>query len=206
MAKRLFLLLFSSLLGTLPSSSFLGAADSFTIKQPEFHAVQTVEIEKEEPKEDVFVSTTTTSSTSTVTKSYVAPANHIDIMGKSLEIVEVSSTTVNSGNHVNKFGSRFLYGHNTNNVFRVLYNAQVGSTFSITEDGATTSYQVEKIVIYQKNLSTGELQLDNEGSYMRAVSKAKTGGVQYDMALMTCYGTMYGDDASERLVIFANEI
>ena len=42
---------------------------------------------------------------------------------------------------------------------------------------------------------------------MSAVAGARHGRVQYDLALMTCYGTSYGNgDASHRLVVFANRL
>ena len=63
------------------------------------------------------------------------------------------------------------------------------------------------MVIFEKNAESELLQLNGFGDYMYAVSLAVFDGVQYDMALMTCYGTSYGNgDASHRLVIFANMI
>ena len=138
---------------------------------------------------------------------YVVPSNNIAVAGRTLAIVDVADTAVNSGDHVNKYGDRFLYGHNTAGVFGGLTSLGVGSTFSVTYGGVTTNYQVAKIVIFEKNVENGRLQLNGAGNYMRAVANAKSDGVQYGLSLMTCYGTSYGNgDASHRWVIFANAV
>lgn len=133
------------------------------------------------------------------------PANNIQIAGKTLEIVDVNDTLVDSGNHVNKYGEKFLYGHNSPAVFRGLYNMVAGNTFKVTYGGVTKTYRVAKVVIFEKNGNL--LQIDGSGNYMMSVSKAKFQGTTHDLSLMTCYGTSYGNgDASHRLVIFADEI
>lgn len=140
-----------------------------------------------------------------VAPTYVAPTNSIQVAGRNLAIVDVNSTTVDSGNHVNKYGEKFLYGHNTTAVFGGLYNLKAGSVFTVTYGGVMKTYQVQQVVIFEKN--NGLLQLGGAGNYMLSVSKARYGGVGYDLSLMTCYGTSYGNgDASHRLVLFANAI
>ena len=134
-------------------------------------------------------------------------ANYIAISGRNISVVDVGSTAVNAGDHVNKYGPRFYYGHNSGAVFGGLINYGVGSGFSIYYDGVMHNYRVAKVMIFEKNVSNGNLQLNGSGSYMRSVSEARSEGVQYNVALMTCYGTSYGNgDASHRLVLFANEI
>ncbi|MDO4747358.1 MAG: hypothetical protein Q4A70_03420 [Candidatus Saccharibacteria bacterium] len=133
--------------------------------------------------------------------------NYISVNGRNISVVDVASTAVNAGDHVNKYGARFYYGHNTGAVFGGLVNYGVGSSFSIYYGGVMHNYRVAKVMIFEKNVSNGHLELNGSGNYMRSVADARSGGVQYDVSLMTCYGTSYGDgDASHRLVLYANEI
>ena len=137
-----------------------------------------------------------------------APAgNFIAISGRNIAVVDVDSTVLNAGDHVNKYGPRFYYGHNSGTVFGGLVNYGVGSSFSINYNGVMHNYRVAKVVIFEKNVELGLLQLNGSGSYMNSVAAARSEGVQYDVSLMTCYGTSYGNgDASHRYVVFANEI
>lgn len=193
MAKRLFLLTIISLLEVILAPYALMAADSFEVKEPAFNAVETV--------------VESIASVVVVEPVYVAPANSITIAGRTIEIVQVGSTAVDSGNHVNKYGDRFLYGHNSGAVFGGLVNVGVGSVFAVSDGGVATNYRVMDVIIYEKNMSNGLLQINGAGNYMKPVANARGNGVQYDLSVMTCYGTMYGGgDASHRLVIFANAI
>lgn len=208
MGKRLFLLLFSAFIGIIASPEILMASDSFDVQGLDNgRIVETVPI-VEEPVEEQNPVVYTAPTYVAPAPVYVAPMpNAISVTGKTLEIVDVADTAVDSGNHVNKYGERFLYGHNSAGVFGGLVNLGAGSVFSVTYGGATTNYQVAKIVVFEKNVETGTLQLNGAGSYMRSVADAKSEGVQYGLSLMTCYGTSYGNgDASHRLVIFANAI
>lgn len=133
-------------------------------------------------------------------------ANSISIAGRTIPVVDVANTTVNAGNHVNKYGNNFYYGHNTSAVFGGIVNLGVGDVFSISYNGVTHNYRVSKTMIFEKNVEKGLLQLNGSGSYMKNVSLARSNGVQYSVSLMTCYGVSYGNgDASHRFVIFANE-
>lgn len=215
MAKRLFLLLFSGFVGIFGSPEILMASDDFSLTGlNDANIVETVEIldnsdeaddlSNELPNEPVYVAP---AQQVVQNPMYVAPKNFIQIAGRNLEIVDVPDTTVNAGDHVNKYGDRFLYGHNTANVFGGIVNLGIGDTFSVVYNGATINYRVAKTVIYEKNTSNGLLQKDGAGSYMRLVADAKSDGVQYGLSLMTCYGVSYGNgDASHRFVIFADAI
>ncbi|MBR2994779.1 sortase [Candidatus Saccharibacteria bacterium] len=135
-----------------------------------------------------------------------ASYNSISIAGRIIPVVDVADTTINAGNHVNKYGNYFYYGHNTSAVFGGIVNLGVGDTFSINYNGVNHNYRVSKTMIFEKNVERGLLQLNGSGSYMKNVSLARSNGVQYSVSLMTCYGVSYGNgDASHRFVIFANE-
>ena len=141
------------------------------------------------------------------------PADSIQIAGKSLNITTVDNTIADSGNHVNRFkkgnfDGRFLYGHNRAAVFGGLKNLGVGNTFTVTLDGVQNTYRIAQIVIFNKNVAKGTVELaGDETNYMGQVAKAKFKGVQYDLSVMTCHGqSLGGGDATERLVIFANKI
>ena len=212
MAKRLFLFLILSIIGAFTSVEFLTADDAPVAGQPDFNAVETVEeVSSDSTGENtqaLYVARANSANSGTgvtyATTSYTAPANNIAIFGRTLEIIDVADTTVSSGDHVNKYGSKFLYGHNTGAVFGNLVNMGVGSTFTVTYGGTVTNYRVAKVMIYEKNVENGRLQLNGSGNYMRGVANAVSDGVNYDLSIMTCYGTSYGNgDASHRLVLFA---
>lgn len=227
MMKRFIILIFSSFLGIAANPEILMASDSValtgvsnagiveTVVLEEPVATSTVEsvavTNPVAPASPATTSATPATPTAPATPAvapapvYVAPANSIQVAGRTLRIVDVDSTAVNSGDHVNKYGDKFLYGHNSAAVFGGLYNMGVGSVFTVTYGGATKNYQVQQVVVFEKN--NGLLQLNGAGSYMLSVSKARYSGVNYDLSLMTCYGTSYGNgDASHRLVLFANAI
>ena len=212
MAKRLFLFIMASFIGVMAmTSGILNKSEAFTLNGlGETEALETVEIAKKDVTEianapvlaQPVVRTTAARANYA---SYTAPVNSIQVAGRTLAIVDVNDTSIDAGDHVNKFGNKFLYGHNSAGVFGGLSSLGVGSTFGVTYGGVTTNYRVAKIVSYEKNEATGELQLNGSGSYMLAVSRARSAGVQYDISLMTCAGTPLGNGrATHRLVIFAN--
>ena len=218
MAKRLFLLLICSLIGVVSTPHFLTATDTVELSRMNAtKAVETIIPPEPEPEPDpkteptyqpiVAHTSTTQIAISNPEPEAVIMPNAIAITGRVIPIVEVSDTTVDSGDHVNKYGGKFLYGHNSASVFGGLTSEGVGNVFTVSLNGNSTNYQIVKTVIYEKNAETGQLQLNGSGNYMRAVSNARSEGVAYSLALMTCYGTSYGNgDASHRLVIFANAI
>lgn len=222
MGKSLFLLVISMIMGVMNCSNVLMAADSVVPKSPIFADPLTVEI-KEEPVKTAVIAVSqptaviasqpaaavTYAQAAPVTSApvYVAPANNIAIAGRTIEIVDVANTTVNAGNHVNRFRGKFLYGHNSAGVFGPIVGLGVGATFSVTTNGVTKNYMVANMVTFEKNSTTGQLQLNGAGSYMNGVAAAYYGGVSYDLSLMTCAGVSYGNgDASHRFVIFAKAI
>ena len=210
MAKRLFLLL-CSLVGVVLAPASLMAEDGFLVKPSFTQAVETViVIEEPEPVVQPILALGPNNFEAPV-QQWVPPANSISIAGRTIETFWVSDTIVDSGNHVNRYGDKFLYGHNSWNVFGGLVNVPENSVFTITTDGVARDYVVAKKVIYEKNVPLGRLQLNGKGSYMAAVANAielrDDATVEYALAIMTCYGTPYeGGDASHRLVLFANAL
>lgn len=217
MARRLFLLFLICVSGIINTSGFLMSADGVgLIGLDEAKVVETVPLPEFEPVADVTTPVVyETTSIFHEPAAYVEPVSDvaaitsstIAVAGRLLEIVDVSDTAVDSGNHVNKYGDKFLYGHNSAGVFGGLVNLGVGNIFTVSYGGVSRNYQVAKIVVYEKDAETGKLRLDGAGNYMRSVANARSGDVWYDLSLMTCYGISYGNgDASHRLVVFANAI
>ena len=210
MKNKFLILLFSSFIGIFANPEILTASDSAAVNGLDNAGiVETVLLPEPEPEPELVYTAAPNYVVSAPVYAappvYVVPVNNIQIAGRTLEIVDVASTTVNAGNHVNKYGDKFLYGHNSANVFAGLYNMGSGSVFTVSYGGMTRNYQVAQAVVFEKN--DGMLQLEGEGNYMFGVSQARFAGMSYDLSLMTCYGTSYGNgDASHRLVLFASAI
>lgn len=185
MGKRLFLLLFGLVLGVILSPKFLAATDSFVVGQPEFHAVETKEIIKEP---EVSIPTP-------------APAPIPQMINYRVTVFSGEMVAHNlSYSDIYKTG-RLVYGHNTANLLGNLGSLGLGSTFLVTEGGATTTYRVENVALYQK---TADGFLDGKKNLMGQIMRTALG---HDVALMTCAGQSYGNgDASHRLVVYANRV
>lgn len=219
--KGLLIIFLSSFIGIMSNPEILMASDSVAIhdldRANETVVVETPVVVAEAPVHSVQtparVMNTPVVATSTpapvVKEAPVVSKNTISIGGRTLDIVDVSNTSVDAGNHVNKFGDKFLYAHNAANTFGVLYNLGQGSTFSITYGGVTKNYRVETAPVIYAKVNGTTLNLNGVDVDMSVVAKkARYSGVgNFDLALMTCYGTSYGNgDASHRLVLFANEM
>lgn len=225
MKQRLFLLFLFNLLCALVSPSILARTDEVKltgisnagvtntvvveqVKEPEPAVEKAYEEQAYEP---VYVEPAPVYEEPTPEVSAPHAGTYISdsiaIAGRVLNIVDVDSTLVDSGDHVNHYDQKFYYGHNSSSVFGGIVNLGAGDTFSITRGGVTTNYRVATTVIYEKNQSSGLLQLNGEGDYMWYVAKARIGKTRYDVSLMTCYGRLLGGgDATHRFVIFANAI
>ncbi|MBQ8985191.1 hypothetical protein IJ076_01365 [Candidatus Saccharibacteria bacterium] len=116
--------------------------------------------------------------------------------------------------------NNLIYAHNSSNLFGNLGTHGIGSTISVKENGAITTYLVKDVRIFKKTSAT-TLELchngynDCTGSHMANIARANltdiVNGVKYSsnysVAFMTCTGTSYGNgDASHRLVIYADRI
>ena len=221
MFKKIAIILFSGLLGIFVNPEILTASDTVTLTDLDNSSiVQTVPLPEKANINFALQEETSDEQVAYYEEPYYeeyyeeayyepvyyAPYNSIQITGRTIEVVDVDDTSVNSGDHVSKYGDKFLYGHNSWSVFGELYNMVVGDTFTLNYNGSSNTYVVREIVVYEKNVELGRLQINGAGSYMYSVSRAKSiSGITYDYALMTCYGTSFGNgDASHRLVIFAN--
>lgn len=135
--------------------------------------------------------------------SLVSRTNYISILGRSIDIFTSSDTSINAGNRVAQFirgryDGRFFYGHNYSHVLGGLAGVPVGSSFSIDLDGIGHNYSVALVVTVPND--------DALANSMSKIAMAKYGGVSYDVAIMTCAGTPYGDgNATHRTILFAYE-
>ena len=142
--------------------------------------------------------TSTTTSYSSETRT-----NSISILGRTIDIFVSSDTRINAGSMVaryingSKYRGQFYYGHNSAQVFGGLANLSVGSTFTINLDGTDYYYRIAKIETVAND--------DTLASNMKKVASGKDyNGTQYDVALMTCAGTPYGDgNATHRTIVYA---
>lgn len=219
--KRLFLLFILATFGVVHAPSILVANGVEQIESPAFNAVETIEqvetIEEAEPEVAQVALAAPSAGVNYSEPVVTVPSDNIAIAGRYVALTQSGSTEYVSDYNANRYGERFIYGHNSGAVFGVLYGAYAGQTFSVTVGGVTRNYMVADVVVYEKNQANGLLQINGQGNYMNSVVNATkktvdevTGQVSltyYNLALMTCYGTMLGGgDATHRLVVFAYEI
>ena len=199
MAKRLFLIIILGIIGIISNPIYLSAFDEVVVTGMDTSkVVETLPLPepvKEPELVEQFEHPTTVAAASSnnqpVSDSVsltpapavqVAPSNSISIAGRTLEIVDVNDTAINSGNHVNKFGDKFLYGHNSAAVFGNLVYVGVGNVFTVAYGGASTNYQVAEVVVYEKKSDT-TLSANGVDYRMKAIVNGRG---RYDMVLMTC--------------------
>ena len=208
MGKRLFLLAICSLLGIINAPDILTASDVAPVTGlSNAGVVETIPLPEPEPEPVIATASVNrpqiTYTAPVAQSETVAPANAISVAGRTVPIVDVADTAVDAGDHVNKYGAKFLYGHNTGAVFGNLTSVGVGNVFTIAYNGTSRNYQVQEVIIFEK---TSPTQLSANGRDYR-MSYIANGMGRYDMALMTCYGTMLGGgDATHRYVVFANGV
>ncbi len=125
-------------------------------------------------------------------------SSYIDIAGRTLRIEDVNDTLIDSTDHVNRWGKKFLYGHNTAGVFGPIRNLSAGATFTVLMDGELHTYQI----MYTETMEKLKVE-----QHMTGIAYANYGGNRYDLSLMTCAGrSLGGGDATHRFVVFANRI
>ena len=194
MFKKTLILLLSSFIGITASPDFLIASENIeVVGLNNSKIVETVII-----PEPVYVAPA---------RVYTAPANHIDIAGRSIRVEYTNSTAVDAGNVVKFYNNKFLYGHNSYNVFGFLPFVGIGQTFSVSYNGAVTNYRVSNKVEYAKTgdttLGIGDVTY-KMGHVANGFDPSET---RHSLVIMTCSGTPLGrGDATHRLVLFADAI
>ena len=200
MAKRLFLLFLSSVIGAICGPEFLTASDSFVAATPEFNAVETIIESEPEPEQKLAQEAAPATSNYTVSAAGYQPAvpqtkNYTVTIFTDKMIAENLSY-----NDIYKF-RKLVYGHNSGNLLGNLGSLAVGEVFTVTEGGVIKSYRVADKVTYRK---TADGNLENDNSLMRKIAYSAMG---HSVALMTCAGRpLGGGDATHRLVVYADAI
>lgn len=188
MGKRLFLLLIGGLIGVVMSPRALIAADRIEAQQPDFDAVETVELPVEKPVEAKTISVPAPKQIEQVKQpvNYTVTVYAPEMVAHGLSYSDIYKT------------GKLLYAHNSGNLFGGLGGLNIGEVFYVTEPGGTKAYQVATKVLYNK---TADGYLNNDPYLMGNIVYTAMG---HDLALMTCAGVSYGNgDASQRLVVFA---
>ena len=184
MGKRLFLLLFAGVMGMVSTSTALTAADGFEVKEPVFHAVETV-VPEPEPEPEVVYQPVYTPQMA----NYTVTIYSGEMVAHDLSYADIYKT------------GKLVYGHNTGYLLGSLAYRYIGEEFTITEGGVATKYQVTDIALYEK---TADGLLNNSKVLMKQIMQTAMG---HSVALMTCAGTAYGNgDASHRLVVYADAV
>lgn len=205
MMKRILIILFSSFLGIIGNPEFLTASDSVILTGlDESNIVETVAL----PEPEVDYSAPVYEEPVYYAPVYVAPANNISINGRMVELAYTDTTGEDAGGQslawYYKTG-KFIYGHNSQNVFGFLDSAYDGGWlngmgFSVTMNGNTSYYSVVNYRLYDYDANSPLcLWYNGTCTKMNPVVGASLDGVSYRMAIMTCYA-----GSSKRLVIFAN--
>ena len=165
--------------------------------------IEPVETPEEASKTDVSLGYRAGTTVRTQTNTAVR-TNYISILGRTIDLFVSNDTSINAGSKVARFISgnyngQFYYGHNSSNVFAGLANLPIGSTFTINLDGINYTYRVENVV----TVPNDEALAKN----MKYIARANYDGRSYDISLMTCAGTPYGNgNATHRTILFANNI
>ncbi len=168
--------------------------------------------------EEILAEPTYEIATDYETPVYELPVyDQINIAGNTIPIFYSNNTLIDAGNQVGLYGSHFLYGHNSANVFGGLSGMGIGSYFTVTLGGETKTYQVVNTDLQTKSHFEGDVIRKTVVSGVTVLTKMKMmkaitaygeyNGGRYDYILMTCAGTSYGNgDASHRLILMANEV
>ncbi len=219
MAKRLFLMLFSAILGITFVPETLAQADTFMVSAVDFQGVETCtnglksgddrvcvvlngegENSSEAPAAGTGVSTGAASQPATTTATTPAQVNYTitKIVNSQDEYVALASNL--SYSDIYRY-QKLVYGHNSARLLGNLSARYVGETITITEAGVAKTYRVADVQLYEK---TADGRLNGTPMLMNKIARTALG---HDVALMTCAGTPDGKGgASHRLVVFADAV
>lgn len=129
------------------------------------------------------------------------PANSITINGQTGSIfytTPVNGEFPDTGRKIGLYNGVFLFGHRGSSVFSNLSSLGVGSTFTITLNGNSKQYVVQKAVV----LDYDTAQSNRAQYYVGRDENYK----KYDYVLMTCAGqSLGGGQATHRLMVFVKE-
>lgn len=209
MGKRLFLLILIGLLEVVNVPQFLMADDGARLtgfddsKAVKTEVISDVQVDAVQDVEAPLVQTASIAVEQPETYDVAPmPSNAITVAGRTIEIIDVADTGIDAGNHVNKYGTKFLYGHNTPGIFGGLLSMGVGNVFTVAYGGTARNYQVVEAQHFQKNSDYSLIDINTRVEYkMSAIANGKN---KYDLALMTCAD--YLPDTPNRYVLFANAI
>lgn len=211
-------MLFSAVMGITFVPEALARADTFTVAAVEFRAVETVASEASTSEADGASVGTETGAARTDTNSgeastAIAPAGATAAAATSRTSSSVNYTItkiVNSQDEYVALASslsyndiyryqKLVYAHNSARLLGNLSARYVGEIFTITEAGATRTYRVADVQLYER---TADGRLNGTPKLMNKIAKTALG---HDVAIMTCAGTPDGrGGASHRLVVFAD--
>ncbi len=208
MAKRLFLMLFSAILGITFVPETLAQADTFSVLAVDFRAVETVEtIETVEAVEAVETAKTVKTPTQNIVPATVSTPVSTTV-STPVPVNYTITRVVNSRDEYAALASNLSYGdiyryqklvyaHNTSALLGSLSARYVGETITLTEAGATKAYLVADIRLYER---TADGYLDHKRGLMGKITQTALG---HSVAIMTCAGTPDGKGgASHRLVVY----
>ena len=216
MAKSLFLLLIVGVMSVVGNPGWLTATDTVMLTGVDFGHLE-AGLNPDGMTETVSVSEFLPESEPVLAPEagqvleYVEPANNIRINGRVIALEYTDSTAEDAGEAALAWyhgGGKFIYGHNSGDVFGFLDIAYDGGwlegmNFSVTMEGVAQNYTVVNYRLY--DLVDGyTLGYEGYNYGMAPIMRAELFDVPthstlaYQMAIMTCYA-----GSTQRLVVFA---
>lgn len=215
MAKSLFLLIISSLIGVIMSPNMLSSTDDVVLTRvDDSRAVETVLLPEPQPEpvKSYAVASAAASPRAVAPAAQpvpqavaapvagVAPVNYTVTYQVSTKSEYNALANNLSYRDIYKF-RKMVYGHNASNLLLSLKNRSLNEVISITENGVRTEYKI----LWKRELvqvSNTELK-DNKTGVVYSMSDIASALNNYDLALLTCSG---GVNTPYRWVLFADRV